>query len=201
MILLKCRCLLIWGQIVFNQQHTALWNWIRGRFQFYFPDLPDRCTNPQEYLPPSVISPSKAFPNCWSLDMALIQKYTCVVCGTVTYTLVMRWCPCKCSWRFPNPFRYSEQRETDQLPVPFIGRQTRKPSINNGRLYSSRRLSPFGLSQSRHRRTVAPHSGRIRPSNANFLALSLLICKNLQEKTKTLQQGNFSVAIKDIQCV
>lgn len=37
MILLKCRCLLIWGQIVFNQQHTALWNRIRGGFQFTIP--------------------------------------------------------------------------------------------------------------------------------------------------------------------
>lgn len=97
----------------------------------------------------------------------------------------------------------SLQRAAGNRPTssPFIGCQTRKPSINNGRLYSSRRLSPFGLSQGRHRRTVAPHSGRIHPSNANVLALSLQICKNLQEKTKTLQQGNFSVAIKDIQRV
>lgn len=80
----------------------------------------------------------------------------------------------------------SLQRAAGNRPTssPFIGCQTRKLSINNGRLYSSRRLSPFGLSQGRHRRTVAPHSGRIHPSNAKFLALSLLICKNLQEKNK-----------------
>lgn len=53
MVLLNRRCLLIWGLIVLNQRHAALWNWIRGRFEFYFSALLD---NSEEILKRSLLS-------------------------------------------------------------------------------------------------------------------------------------------------
>lgn len=47
MVLLKCRCLLIWRQIILNQQRALPWNWIRGRFEFYISALL-QWRNPEE---------------------------------------------------------------------------------------------------------------------------------------------------------
>lgn len=152
-VLLKHRCLLIWGQIVSNQWHAALWNWIRGRFEFYFSALLDTVQKSWgDLLAPCNSKPSPKLPRTaacfrrhwyrwiiiylWNIPV-FVGRNINLSNETVSHTASPK------GFQFPFLTAGSKKKPTSS---PLIRCQTRNLNINSDRLYYSTGLPSFAVS-------------------------------------------------------